>query len=306
MNHFHNFDQTVTHVPPIAQNDRLHFFKYMSTETAKIVLRDRTLRWSKGKALNDPNDLQFDLRLNLDRRAFEEQLVVAVLENAKSPNPTADVQRIMRSISGVSPLLKIKALRSLIEDGSRLYFKQMRDRWDSVRKQSRTFNEDVKILSLTTSPLNTLMWSHYADNARGVAVRLRNNDLHSCWSEARPINYVSEIPPVFTTEELVEHCAGIKPIDGKRQFSMLLFTKSAYWAYEQEWRIAGKGRDTSKDVEDLPFLVNEVDGMIFGPNTTESDKSEIIEITKQYPQIDFAEAKRNPDGFDFILDTKSV
>jgi hypothetical protein len=48
------------------------FFKYMSRQTAKIVLANRTLRWSTPALLNDPFDVQFDLHLNnIDRQRIK-------------------------------------------------------------------------------------------------------------------------------------------------------------------------------------------------------------------------------------------
>lgn len=43
------------------------FYKYMTYSTANIVLENQTLRWSTPATLNDPYDIQFDLRINFDR-----------------------------------------------------------------------------------------------------------------------------------------------------------------------------------------------------------------------------------------------
>jgi hypothetical protein len=40
-----------------------HLFKYVSREVGKLVLANRTLRWSTPGTLNDPYDMQFDLQL---------------------------------------------------------------------------------------------------------------------------------------------------------------------------------------------------------------------------------------------------
>jgi hypothetical protein len=58
-----NFDGKLPEIPPNWNNDRLHFFKYMNFETAKIVLENRTLRWTTPRTLNDLYDVQIDLRL---------------------------------------------------------------------------------------------------------------------------------------------------------------------------------------------------------------------------------------------------
>ena len=49
------------------KNDREFFFKYMSRDTGRIVLENRTLRWSTPGTLNDPYDVQFDLQFDIKR-----------------------------------------------------------------------------------------------------------------------------------------------------------------------------------------------------------------------------------------------
>jgi hypothetical protein len=48
-------------------NENKLFYKYMGAETAHIVLTNQTLRWSTPGTLNDPYDMQFDLRYDIDR-----------------------------------------------------------------------------------------------------------------------------------------------------------------------------------------------------------------------------------------------
>jgi hypothetical protein len=44
-------------------------YKYMSRQTGRVVLANRTLRWSTPRTLNDPYDVQFDLHIDVDREA---------------------------------------------------------------------------------------------------------------------------------------------------------------------------------------------------------------------------------------------
>jgi hypothetical protein len=48
-------------------NEYKLFYKYMGAETAHIVLTNQTPRWSTPGTLNDPYDMQFDLRYDIDR-----------------------------------------------------------------------------------------------------------------------------------------------------------------------------------------------------------------------------------------------
>ncbi len=208
---------------------------------------------------------------------------------------------MMRSISSAGLLQRKKMFRRLIEDASKRYFRQMTERLPQVQRESAIINADTKVLSLTIRPNNTSMWDRYADKNTGVVLRLRNADVQSMWSEARPVEYIDTPPVIFTNDEIVEHILGIKPIDGTGQFYKLAFTKGSSWSSENEWRIVSKGRDTSKVVEDLPFGVNEIDGVIFGLGTTDEAKADIRRLANNYPLIEFMQISRIRASFDLVL-----
>jgi hypothetical protein len=52
-------------------NNRRFFFKYVNRTTGKIVLENRTLRWSTPGTLNDPYDMQFDLHMEVDHEVVK-------------------------------------------------------------------------------------------------------------------------------------------------------------------------------------------------------------------------------------------
>ena len=70
-----SFDDRLPVVREGSKNDRVHFFKYMSEGTAKIVLKNRTLRWSTTSQLNDPFEMQFDLSLKADKALVKERVL---------------------------------------------------------------------------------------------------------------------------------------------------------------------------------------------------------------------------------------
>ena len=44
----------------------MRFFKYVTADTARMILENGTLRWSSPAMFNDPFDTQFDLHLEFD------------------------------------------------------------------------------------------------------------------------------------------------------------------------------------------------------------------------------------------------
>jgi hypothetical protein len=50
-----------------------NFFKYVDSDTAKIILKNCTLRWSAPSRFNDPFDVQFDLHIEYERGKIVEE-----------------------------------------------------------------------------------------------------------------------------------------------------------------------------------------------------------------------------------------
>lgn len=120
---------------------------------------------------------------------------------------------------------------------------QNRSKWkQSLRNQVqsgdffRGLQSEMGVLCLSKNPLNTLMWSHYADFHRGFVVEFRipfySRDMVVRIQAARgeriiphPITYSSTRPTV-----------GINIKDKHQLSEDLLFTKSEQWRYEEEHR----------------------------------------------------------------------
>ncbi|MDV2468927.1 DUF2971 domain-containing protein [Acinetobacter chinensis] len=83
------------------------------------------------------------------------------------------------------------------------------------------------VISFTESIDNFLMWSHYGDEHRGVAIEYDAN--HDFFKDARPVDY---------SEKRVKEIA-FKETQGELVFcDDVFFKKSKDWIYENEWRIA--------------------------------------------------------------------
>lgn len=294
--------ERVQNPPASWANDRLHFYKYVSASTAKIVLRNRTLRWSAPLQLNDPFDIQFNMRLPSsvhDIKPIALQRLWDVYEGRVQPDPRNPITLMLRLISMTTPAMTKHELFSefgpAIEEG----FQQMTASLPGVHADAAKIFEDVKILCLTITPNNALMWSHYADAHRGVVLRFRSIPAFDTpYGMAKPVNYVNEVPALVNKEELVDMLAGSGVMNTPAILERATYTKSCEWAYENEWRInAGGGRLPGEQYEDVPFGRNDLDGVIFGLRSTEADKREVLTLTDHYPNVDLMAAFRSDDSF---------
>lgn len=293
-------------VPKHWTHDRTHFYKYVTDETANRVLTTGKLRWSIPRRFNDPFDLQFDLDVNIDRRAVK----IATLQKSWEAH-YGDVPPRAGNELGVL----IRASRHSFPKLSRDEFDlQMGDAIDEgieagLRDLPR-FHQEVrdhmaseKILCLSAVPDQTLMWSHYAQSHTGLVLRFRCvPELDSVWGIAKPVRYVDRMPHLFDDEFLSDLLSGRISLDAREIRESMIYTKAAIWSYEQEWRIcAGSGR-TRNDYEDWAFNPIELDGVIFGYASETNCRRTISKlVSTRYPHAHLFEIRKKAREFGLAI-----
>jgi hypothetical protein len=106
------------------------------------------------------------------------------------------------------------------------------------------------VLSLATHWDNPLMWSHYADEHRGICVEFDTRD-HRC-DRLEPVTYSST--RFLLVSDLLEWQLN-KSQEAERKINkQFFFAKAPQWRYEKEWRaIAPK-----HGVDDAPFRISAI------------------------------------------------
>ena len=83
---------------------------------------------------------------------------------------------------------------------------------------------------------NTLMWSHYSDNHKGICVEFEFDSLSELFVEnfekmsIDKVSYSTELPKYYTGDEISKN---VEEVFEKQS----IYTKSIDWAYENEIRI---------------------------------------------------------------------
>jgi hypothetical protein len=279
------------------------FYKYVSAATAEIVLTNRTLRWSTPGTLNDPFDMQFDLaaRVNEDRVC---ELALQKLWDALYGDGPIRVgnslgRLLTRARGAVAHLTRAEFDRQFGET-LRESLAVIHSTLPSLHATVRAHFATCKVLCLTDDPANMLMWSHYADQHRGAVLEFVSAPgLDSPWRTARRIQYEMDVPPLMNEELLASILAGESGFDKEEIIQRMVYTKSAAWAYEREWRIfTGVGRDVHAPYEDIPFAPQELAGVILGCRVDEAAAVRIREILNaSYAHAVLSQSVQGPSGF---------
>lgn len=124
-----------------------------------------------------------------------------------------------------------------------------------IRKQK--IAHDFCILSLTHTPFNKLMWSHYASNYNGfvIGIEVELADLNNHNKYLTTASFGSVIyrnaPPKIHASEFPNLLKIIRAINNKQSYNhtvmqQMFLCKDICWSYEEEVRIVGFGNTLKK------------------------------------------------------------
>ena len=265
------------------------FYKYMSVATAKIVLSNQTLRWSTPETLNDPYDIQFDLRVDIDREVVRQRAIVKLWDNYNRSHGVIDTNSLgvlIEMLRVVEPGIEKNEFLRRFTPGIDEALGGIDALVAKARSEARKKLKRTKILCLTDTPDNQLMWAYYSDSNRGAVLSFRNvPGEDSPYVGAVPVKYAEDIPLLFDNESLSDLLSGSSVRASKELVHDSVYTKSEVWKHEREWRIvAGDGRFPEKPFEDIKFGGGELESIIFGCRMEQSDRDALRGIIeRKYP-----------------------
>jgi hypothetical protein len=105
-----------------------------------------------------------------------------------------------------------------------------------------------------------LMWSHYADNHRGVCLEFNGGAAEMI--DAQRVIYAEDRPAIDQFRDTTV----------QEKMEKALLTKSSHWSYEKEWRIVHHVKGVGK----VKLESNTLTGLIFGAATSKQTKDDIM------------------------------
>jgi len=224
-------------------HERSHFFKYASFNTAMRVIKSNSFRWSSPTKFNDPFDHQAGFVLAFGRDEF----VMAMM---------ASIERIIFSDEdvAVTPSSQFSALTLRLRSiRDRLPREQvLQDLYESALASAEILHGSIgqlnsvvqeqlchsRVFCVSEKNDNVVMWSHYADEHRGVVFKLRCIDeIDNTLLAARKVDYSDTFLEFLSADQYAQHLTGEAPIDMASLCWSIAFTKHIDWSYEKEWRV---------------------------------------------------------------------
>ncbi|MBU2590580.1 MAG: DUF2971 domain-containing protein [Nitrospinae bacterium] len=279
-------------------------YKYTSCSTAKLILRNKTIRWNSPLNFNDIFELNHSLGMDFEEtkavNIIAQKLAAVIyddeiqLYDTGKKNPKLDYMR--RNLRKDS--YPIEQLVETIKLVAREFIPTVKNIIESERIRWRKDIENYRILCFSEFNDSDLMWKRYSDQHSGVVLQWKPiATIDSTLLVARPVVYSDDIPEVATFEYFTEVAVGLKPMVSTDDLSALTTIKATSWSDENEWRIVSTNRIyDSGDHEDVPFSAQEINSVYLGCQIDNKDKKVILKyIDENFSHVNVYQAYIDED-----------
>jgi len=194
--------------------ERFYYYTSLEEEVRKDWFRriviDNEVYFRNRDQLNDPNELRPKV----------------VFEGTDKEFRTYVRQMILRYWP-----VKLSPAKRLAEETKLIYKYRSGAGWVSDILHAEL--NRVGVFCVSSTPTEELMWAHYANGHRGVAIEFDSNV--GLFTTAQRIDYVTEAPVINRIK------------DNRDSFlEKTFFTKSERWVAEQEWRVITRWEDRDR------------------------------------------------------------
>ena len=257
----------------------------MPPDTAKIVLCNRTLRWSSPILFNDPFDNHPDA-MQFDSGDVQRAVIAEVSSLMTNPGDTSvsdpQLQYRLDVARRSTPEQRMAMMAAVPKEFEPVVSGELSDSLQDLKLEWRDMLADMRVLCLSEVNDLTAMWAHYSAQATGVVLEFEAVDLlDSAFLMARPVKYDDSSPAISQPQEWARMMIGSKY---SQKESIHLFddyehTKTTEWQAENEWRISSRKRKCESGLySDDPFHACELIAVYFGWKCAEDDREAIMAL----------------------------
>jgi Protein of unknown function (DUF2971) len=285
---------------PLRTHDRSHFYKYSTLSTAMKILNSHSFQWSSPLKFNDPFDCQTPLTGEIDEDEFAHELCEAFIKVVYTDTPLdtkfdVGLFQDLNNLRANRDDIDKKKLIQRITKSSLISANLLKSSRDKFNDEIVKIASHASIFCVSEIIDNIVMWSHYADQHRGVAFRLGCIDeLDNLLLKAKKIQYVDTFPKFPTTKEYANHLTGLKTVDQLAIAKNIPFIKHKDWKYEKEWRVwyplldASAGTGVDYRIENIRIF----EELYLGCNINKDDADKIIYLARRkFPDMKIYQAK---------------
>ncbi len=159
--------------------------------------------------------------------------------------------------------------------------------------------QDNRVLCASTQRDSEDMWSGYAENHKGIVLRVEPNVAKdSIFQSFRPVEYREKRPPLYddTLDFIADSLFGDQEAKKRAILEKIVYTKTLHWQHEAEYRLAIPLREGEPPWNVGKYHPEEITELYLGLAMTMEDKEDMVSKAKALnPQISIFQMGRDAD-----------
>lgn len=226
-----------------------HLYKYKPfNEFTLDIIANSKVYFPKPDTFNDPYDC--DIKID-DNLSHEDYLKMIEIEGKNKGRSEEEIKAIL---NGERANKVPQELREHVRNGCREFCET---------------NLNMGVLSLCEDYRNILMWSHYADEHRGICIEFErtNSNFLGDSDMTKPVKYLKSYPKIRAIDFMTPSSVSIN--------QKMLWTKSNDWEYEREWRMIS---EIGNKIFPIPAKITSI---IFGIRASQRSIDIIRKLTEK-------------------------
>lgn len=302
-------EQFEEHIRTRTQKPPSTLYKYTMIRVAQSILSGKKIRFQSPLRYNDPFDSQWDPLWPLstpEALAYERKVSKQAIcdptswPDDASPEFKEAMDQERNRINSLPVTERERAVEELIQQ-----CESSRDPAEPFANRIRDIRRRLRICCLCENDRSILMWSHYAEQHRGVLLGFDSKTLED--GLRRPlesIDYQNGPPRLIDDKAWIKACVyglgqGTEWLGCEREWAL---TKHIDWRYEKEWRfvwVAVPGTDG--EYEDYHFPTDSLVELTVGCRTDPNDEAELRALACEInPSMRHCRMRIQPGRFELL------
>ncbi len=285
-------------------------YKYLDVKGAKLTLGNGTFKHAKPSDFNDIEDFTIQSIFPEETEAALTRLsngfTDVIFQHLNDP-PTcsshmrervAIIQHIYRTNPKAAEIVKAEMSK---EGGEPIYdVGHMRERSKAFIEEINNFMQENRVLCVSVHRDSEKMWSSYAENHKGIMLRIEPNVAKdSNFQLFRPVEYREKRPPLYddTLDFIAGSLFGDQEARRRAILEKIVYAKTLRWQHEAEYRLVTPLRQGELPWNVLKYHPEEITELYLGLAMTMEDKEDMVSKAKALnPQISIFQADRDENA----------
>lgn len=269
----------------------VRFFKFLDVRGAQLTLANRTFKHANPSDFNDTEDLTvqsiFPEELETALQKIEKSFIDIFIAHLRDP-PTCDeplraqvalLQTIFRANPNAAKLVRQEYAAGVLAPAFDI--EHMRRLTDAFILEINDFLQQYRVLCVTTRIDAECMWCEYAEDHRGIALRIEPNVAKdSKFRLFRPITYRDARPPLYedSLDFVTNSLFGDQKAKRLTMLNKIIYAKTRAWEHENEYRLAIPTLDGEAPWDKLPYHPEEITELYMGLAMDDNTWVEIVDM----------------------------